>query len=635
MEGSGYNDQAKLKAALELAQSFKKGGSAKEAPHRSKGGSSSGGSRPQPDRQDQVTPHYSNQGKGRQEQQQGRSERPPLSVPPPSQRSYTTTLASDISKIGPGPILGTKAADFLGRQDNYPKREVSSNSEATRKDTMPNSTKADTKKAPLNFAAAEGFLRLCQSAETKTPVPVMAREDTAPIVVKLPTSSAAPVLAKQEGWQPIVGTTNLVAPVLNKPRGSQPLADTTNTTKQATKDDVVDSFFSLMDQDSAEVKKQFQVPPAAFWLLANDQPSVVVATQPIHQPKEPNQGHTPSKIGHDDNPSSSQIRTEGKGKDEPEKKNLQPKVTKSMQKDISQGDTPSELGHDANRSSSSQIQTEGNGGGTEPQKKNLQPKVSKLIQKDISQGHTTSEVGHDANCTSSTQIPNGVKGGGPGPQKENLPPKVTEFIQKGISRGHTTSEVGYGADRPSSIRIHPGEKGSGTELQKETLRPKTAEFIQKNTSSKNTDEGTTSPAIRCVDSKLSPAAQEWAPTPDSEIDVQFSNLQLHDCIVPTGQSTGHLVSITPVQFTDGRIVPGISTGQLYLQTPVNVNQGTNPQVMSRPTTPNLPAFGNPLGVSYGLPTPLTPTPVTPTPNKSTTAKRKPTQGLKASMWATK
>ncbi|KAH7160028.1 hypothetical protein B0J13DRAFT_602602 [Dactylonectria estremocensis] len=504
MEGSGYKDAAKLKAALELAQSFKKGGSAQEAPYRNKGGSSTRGSRPQTTRQDQVTLHHLNQSQARQGQQQGRPAPPPLDIPPPSQRSYTNTLASGHSKIGLGPILGTKAADFLGRQDHHPKREALSSSEVTRKNVMSNSTTPDNKKASLNLATAEGFLRLRQSDETKTPVSGMAREGKAPVIVKLPT-------------------TNSVAPVLAKPEGSQPLLDATNTTKQTPKDNVIDYPSSLMDQDSAEARKQFIAPPAAFWLLANDQPSVAVATKPVHQPKEPEQGRTPL-----------------------------------------------EAGHGANRSSSSQIQTGGETNGTEPQKEDLRPKVTDLKQKDTSQGQTPSEVGHGNICSSSAQIQ---------------------------TRGKTNSIE-----------------------------------LQKNIPSKNADKGTPSLDIGGVDSKLCPAAKEWAPASvlANEIGVQFPNIQLHDCIVPTGQSSGHLVSVTPVQFTDGRIVPGISTGQLYLQTPVNVNQGMNPQVIPRPTTPSLSAFGDPLGISYGAPKP-----VPPTSSKSTATKKKPTQGLKASMWAMK
>lgn len=209
---------------------------------------------------------------------------------------------------------------------------------------------------------------------------------------------------------------------------------------------------------------------------------------------------------------------------------------------------------------------------------------------------------------------------------ETLVPIATQPVlqPRKCGQGSSYLEAVQETTRPSPLPVHP-EKGNCTEPQKENLRPKAPEFIPERVSSEKSNQGTNALSpIRSRSSKLSAEAMEW--TPVKPIDVQHPPVQLHELVVPTGQSNGHLVSVTPIQFTDGRLVPGITTGQLYLQTPVNVMQGN-----ISPSTPESRTMGTfPFGGSSGA---VAPIPLA--SDSSVATRKKPTKGLKASMWATK
>lgn len=209
---------------------------------------------------------------------------------------------------------------------------------------------------------------------------------------------------------------------------------------------------------------------------------------------------------------------------------------------------------------------------------------------------------------------------------ETLAPIATQPVlqPKNCGQGSSSLEAVQEPTRPSPLQVRP-EKGNYTEPQKENLRPKAPEFIPERVSTEKSNQGTNALSpIRSGGSKLSAEAMEW--TPVKPIDVQNPPVQLHELVVPTGQSNGHLVSVTPIQFTDGRLVPGITTGQLYLQTPVNLMQANIP-----PSAPESGTMGTfPFGASSGA---VAPTPLA--SESSVATRKKPTKGLKASMWATK
>lgn len=98
-------------------------------------------------------------------------------------------------------------------------------------------------------------------------------------------------------------------------------------------------------------------------------------------------------------------------------------------------------------------------------------------------------------------------------------------------------------------------------------------------------------------------------------------------IMPSGPATGHIVTVTPVQFADGFLVPGSTTGQLWLQTPVDyVPVGTFPNRLSTQSghlplsesAANTSGYRNSVASTMGRPTAVN---------------KKPTKGLSASMWA--
>lgn len=120
MNGAGHNDAAKMAAARELAMSFKKGGSGSDAPRGRKKNKTratsvnrvesrtrlQSGNRLYSSRQSDIPPPRPHMGL-------------PLStnVPLPSQRRYEDSLSANPFQRGPGPIMGSRAMDFLNRQD--------------------------------------------------------------------------------------------------------------------------------------------------------------------------------------------------------------------------------------------------------------------------------------------------------------------------------------------------------------------------------------------------------------------------------------------------------------------------------------------------------------------------------------
>ncbi|KAM5345478.1 hypothetical protein ACJ41O_011340 [Fusarium nematophilum] len=115
---SGYNDPSKLADALELARMFKSGGS----DHKGKKGGGNKGNDDLAFSRRQEPFHYNP------------PPPPPINVsniPPPSQRNYTDTLASDPLKRAPGRILGRSPMDFLNRREPSSKPATSSLSRET------------------------------------------------------------------------------------------------------------------------------------------------------------------------------------------------------------------------------------------------------------------------------------------------------------------------------------------------------------------------------------------------------------------------------------------------------------------------------------------------------------------------
>ncbi|KAH7001902.1 hypothetical protein EDB80DRAFT_808717 [Ilyonectria destructans] len=309
MDGAGYNDQAKLKAALELAKSFKKG---KETQHRSKGGSIAGGNKPQLTRSDQGNRQYPDKSRSYQEDQQQRQERPPSNVPPPSQRSYTNTLVSDPSKISSGPIMGSKVFDFLCRQDHRVKPETPSVPEPIRKDVELVAAKPVNKEESPDSNGIQQRRSIDKNAFAFEAI----RKHITPAAAKPTVKTMAPGLTRTQVHQPLIDLEML---------------------PKTPKDDMVDSFFSLMDQDIDEiVEAQFSAPPSESLRLANDETLVPIATQPVLQPKKCGQRSSYLEaVQEPTRPSPLQVHPEKGNCTESQKENLRPKAPEFIPERVS------------------------------------------------------------------------------------------------------------------------------------------------------------------------------------------------------------------------------------------------------------------------------------------------------------
>ncbi|KAF7537717.1 hypothetical protein G7Z17_g12799 [Cylindrodendrum hubeiense] len=323
MDGTGYKDAAKLKAALELAQSFKKG-PAKEQQHHSKGGSSTKASKPQTARQYQEAPNSIGMARDHE-----RQKLPPLNVPLPSKRSYTTTLVSDLSQIGSGPIMGTKALDFLCRQDNRVKPEGSSVFEVTRKNATTVAATPATGVVSAELTRAQGSFQQHRPNDTKSSVVGVAQKDVAPVSAKPATITVPPNLTGTQGSQPLID----LEPEPNTPEG-----------------DIVDIFFSLMDQEPDDMANELSVaPPSSPLRVANDHVSVAVTTQPVLQPTKLNQGSSPLESDQGTTRFSPlRIDSEKRNGTELQKENFRPKAPefipeRASSKNSNQGITTGQL----------------------------------------------------------------------------------------------------------------------------------------------------------------------------------------------------------------------------------------------------------------------------------------------------
>ncbi|KPM43092.1 hypothetical protein AK830_g3491 [Neonectria ditissima] len=205
-----------------------------------------------------------------------------------------------------------------------------------------------------------------------------------------------------------------------------------------------------------------------------------------------------------------------------------------------------------------------------------------------------------------------------------------------ISHSSLSPETGEVTAEVTPLGNQVEEDTSQIELHEDEKLPlKEEELVPEQPPSMASDSGNEEPSpTRHENSKLSADAPEW--TPEQQSNGRNLLTQYSEYMKPTGQSSGHIVSVTPVQFANGFLVPGPSTGQLWLQTPVEVSTDAIPShaIPSDAITPSVIDLGQlatfPLDI---LPNSL----VSATPIASSSAvagPRKPTKGLKASMWAT-
>ncbi|KAJ4119851.1 hypothetical protein NW768_010441 [Fusarium equiseti] len=142
--------------------------------------------------------------------------------------------------------------------------------------------------------------------------------------------------------------------------------------------------------------------------------------------------------------------------------------------------------------------------------------------------------------------------------------------------------------------------------------------------------GKNEPSLEGInDSRLRPEAPGFVPTPSNEL----ATFVMHGLNKPTGTQslagnlirptclTGQMIIVTPIQITDGRLIPGTPSSQLVMEPAApdaNQAQSLNVQVPDS-FVPNLPGRGVEGSNSDTAVHPPKP--------------RKPTKGLASSMWA--
>ncbi|KAK7424990.1 hypothetical protein QQZ08_008386 [Neonectria magnoliae] len=513
MDGSGYNDTDRLKAARELAESFK--GSLKGNNNRSKGGSHGDFKRapsfaevprPRHAQPDQSIRH--NQPRSQIPAEHRPFQPAPSNVPPPSRRNYIgNVLVSSPSKLGSGPIMGNKAVDFLCRQDRETKSVVPPVSQITRNDisssTPPPVTRRRQEASPIQMANGKPNISRSASGNTSTEIGPPKRSTTNGTSRTVSQSSkSAKDLAEL-----------VTFPIITEAPSSRPV----NGHKSAPNGNILDTLFSFLGEDLGEsANDRYLKSPRATPTTENGT-SPLAVPQPVQQ--------------------------------------------------------PTDVGHSRPLAETAKAAAD-----------------TTLLENQVKKEVTGIELQEDRNISPET---------------------------------------------PKTQKTHEVEDTSGIEWQEdEMLTPKTHESIPDQASPKASDSvlEELSPT-RSEGSKLSAEAPEW--TPGNQSNGQDLSTQYSDHIVPTGQSSGHFVSVTPVQFADGILVPGPSTGQLWLQTPINVSSDAIPSNISllNSLSPSIIELGTlgafPLGISSN---PVTST-IPPTSTSYVPRRKKPTKGLTASMWA--
>ncbi|KAH6890398.1 hypothetical protein B0T10DRAFT_459057 [Thelonectria olida] len=449
--GSGYNDPEKLKAAMELAQSFRKGPD--------KGKQPKGSSMRASNQRDRGGMPFA------QDRRAASQSRPrPLTVylncPPPSQRKYTNTLVSDTSQMGSGPIMGTKAMDFLLRQDDNAKPQKLA---ATQEPQKLTDIAVVTSATPLvGTVLLEKSTKLQEDnngevlKHSQPPTAAAVDQLTVPPV---PDTHLEPQLVSQAGQKPrgILPNASSAAS-----QGSQPRPPSRATAKR----NILDTFFSLLDEDLEEAP--IKTPPT----LTSETPIV-------------------------------------------EKKLTQRWIAKP----------------------------------------------SDVLASDHEKGHTPQGLNGEAAASSPSQPQNGGK---------------TNDIDQQRDQGLRPDALVFAPGRPDSnsapqdVRsVTPGHVGN-TRLSPEASpwTPDECDNVKESHPS-GVDPGMAAPT---GNPGLAPQVPTWQS--DGQMNAQPLPAQDANQIVQTGPACGHVVSVTPVSFANGFLVPGVTTGQLWLQTPVAMAAST-------------------------------------------------------------
>ncbi|KAK7414387.1 hypothetical protein QQX98_006752 [Neonectria punicea] len=535
MDGSGYNDPDRLKAARELAQSFK--GSSKGNNNRSKGGSHDDFKRapsfteiprPRHAQPDQSIRH--SQPRGRIPAEHLPFQPAPSKVPPPSRRNYIgNVLVSSPSKLGSGPVMGNKAVDFLCRQDRETKSIVPPVSQITRHDVSSSTplpvTRRPQEASPLQMANGKPNISRSASGNTST--------EMGPSKLSNTNGTSRTVSQSSKSAEDLAGS--VASPIMTEAPSSRPVSGL----ESAPNGNILDTLFSFLGTDLGQsTNDQCLKSPRATPTTANGTSPLAVPPQPVQQ--------------------------------------------------------PTDFGHSRPVAETAKAAAD-----------------TTLLENQVGEETTRIESKEDKNIS------------------PNISPKTPKTYEL-----EDTSGIESQGDEVLTPKTHESED---VDVQKdEKLSPNTHESIPDQASPKTSDSvlEELSPT-RFEGSKLSAEAPEW--TSGNQSNGQDLSTQYSDHIVPTGQSSGHFVSVTPVQFADGILVPGPSTGQLWLQTPVNVSSDSIPSNTSllNSVSPSIIELGtlgaSPLGI---LSNPVTST-IPPPYTGHVPGPKKPTKGLKASMWAQK
>ncbi|KAI5459966.1 hypothetical protein BGZ63DRAFT_455513 [Mariannaea sp. PMI_226] len=241
--GSGYNDPDKLRAAMELAQSFKKGPL--------KGYTN--GKKSRSSRKSEFRDHDPVKMQLKEEKAayySGRyRRRPPVqsshNLPPPSQRRYTNTLVSDTSQIISGPIMGRRALDFLCRQDQRTELDQFTPEHQRCAEAI---SEAHSIQVPLGFKG--NYIEELQADEgvapclVHPPVPVVPEMMLSP--GNMPPIPTPPVSRTDEEF---MGSFQMARSVESQAPQLQ------SDARSMKGNNILDTFFSLMDQDSEDISK--------------------------------------------------------------------------------------------------------------------------------------------------------------------------------------------------------------------------------------------------------------------------------------------------------------------------------------------------------------------------------------------
>jgi hypothetical protein len=228
-------------------------------------------------------------------------------------------------------------------------------------------------------------------------------------------------------------------------------------------------------------------------------------------------------------------------------------------------------------------------------------KPSDLLASDYEKGYTPQALEEDVTASSPPQPQNGGKTNVIDQQRDQaLRPDALVFTPE-----RSNSNVA-----PQDVHsVTPGQVGKARlSPEASPWTPDEWDNVQESRSSGG-GQDMTAPAGK---SGLSPEAPTWHS--DQQMNVQPLSTQDASQLVQTGPACGHVVSVTPVSFANGFLVPGVTTGQLWLQTPVEMGASTaTPPTNGSSSAAKLPHHS--------------------ASEKVRTKPRKPTVGLKGSNWA--